>query len=63
MGFQPNRKFKRKYNKLFCKDPEAANLFLLLCEIADGKGHVETTNKELVLLFNARFNHPEEYAL
>jgi hypothetical protein len=61
--FRPNRKFKRAYNKLYKEDPMQANLFLLLCELADEKGEVKTSPEELAQLAEARFNDPEEYAL
>ena len=38
--FQPNRKFRKEYDKLFSENPLAANAFLLLCELADEKGQV-----------------------
>ena len=38
--FNPNRHFRREYDKFFKKDPLAANAFLLLCELADNKGKV-----------------------
>ena len=63
MPFKSNRKFKRKYNRIFKKDPVAANMFLLLCELANKKGEVMTDENELAKLFSARFNHPKEYAL
>ena len=63
MAFVPNRIFKRKYKRLFRKDPLAANTFLLLCELADEKGQVETNEQELADLMTARFNDPWEYAL
>ena len=63
MAFVPNRRFKRKYKRLFKKDPLAANTFLLLCELADEKGQIETNEQELADLITARFNDPEEYAL
>ena len=63
MPFKSNRKFKRKYKKLFKKDPLAANTFLLLCELADEKGQVKTNEQELAELMAARFNDPGEYAL
>lgn len=63
MAFVPNRRFKRKYNRLFKKDPLAANTFLLLCELADEKGQVKTNEQELADLMTARFSDPEEYAL
>lgn len=70
MIFTPNRKFKRKYNRLFKEDPVGANMFLLLCELADEKGQVKIlgTNKkqvweEISKLMAARFEDPKEYAL
>ena len=70
MTFTPNRKFRRDYNKVFKKDPVAANTFLLMCELADEKGQVKilgTTKKdvakEIQRLLIARFDDPEEYAL
>ena len=63
MAFKPNRKFKKKYNSLFKKDPMGANVFLLLCEIADDNGQVATSEAEIAELMAARFNDPEEYAL
>ena len=68
--FKPNRKFKKEYDRLFKKDPIAANTFLLLAELADEKGQVkiagtteEEIAKEIQSLLMARFNDPEEYAL
>lgn len=61
--FIPNRKFRRKYNKLFKHDPAEANLLLLLCELANEKGQVESNPEELMVIFNARFNDPNKYAL
>jgi hypothetical protein len=61
--FTPNRKFKRDYDKLFRKDPAAANLFLLLTEIADKKGQVVTDEKELAVLMGERFEDPRRYSL
>ena len=63
MIFQPNRKFKRDYDRLFKKDPLGANTFLLLCELADEKGQVMTNPQELADLMAARFEDLEEYAL
>ena len=63
MAFVPNRKFKRKYDRIFKQDPEAANFFLLLCELADERGQVETTEEELAELMAVRFSDPGEYAL
>jgi len=63
MTLKPNRKLKRKYDRIFKQDPEAANFFLLLCELADEKGQVETSEEELVELMAVRFKDPGEYAL
>ena len=63
MAFVPNRKFKKKYDRLFRKDPLAANTFLLLCELADNEGQVETNEGELAELIQARFEDPREYQL
>ena len=61
--FKPNRKFKRDYDRLFKQDPMGANMFLLLCELADEKGQVTTNEVEMAELMVARFKDPEEYAL
>jgi len=64
LTFQPNRKLKRDYDRLFKKDPIAANTFLLLCELADEKGQVIVKDEsQIAELMAARFNNPEEYAL
>lgn len=63
MSFQPDRKFKCQYDRIFQRNPEATNLFLLLAEIADEKGQVETDPKELADLMAARFNDLKAYAL
>ena len=59
----PNRKLRRKYDKIYRQDPMAANTFLLICELTDEKGQVETSPEELVELMAARFEDPGEYAL
>jgi hypothetical protein len=61
--FRPSRRFRRKYNRLFEEDPKAANMFLLLCELANEKGQVETDPAELAKLMAVRFEDPKEYAL
>ena len=63
MIFNPNRKFKRKYDRIFQRNPEAANLFLLLAELGGDKGQVKTDTEELAGLMAARFNDLKEYAL
>lgn len=63
MTFQPIRKFRKDYDRLFKKDPLGANTFLLICELADKKGQVMINEQELADLMAARFEDPEEYAL
>jgi hypothetical protein len=63
MAFTPNKKFKKKYDWLYKQDPLAANTCLLVCELADERGQVETSPEELAILFAARFEDPEEYVL
>ena len=56
-----NRKFRREYRKIFKKDPMAANLFLLLSELADDRGQVHLgpdPEGELAQLLAARFEDP-----
>ena len=61
--FTPNRRFRKRYDKIFRKDPLAANTFLLLCELANEKGRVMTDPEELAELMAARFEDPEAYQL
>lgn len=63
MNLKVNRQFKKDYDRIFRQDPETANLFLLLCEIADKKGKVLTDEAELVRLMAERFSNPGEYQL
>ena len=63
MSFKPNRKFKKDYDRLFKKDPLAANTFLLICELADEKGQVVTNEQEIADLMAVRFEDPRRYAL
>ena len=63
MAFNPNRKFKKEYDRIFRQDPEAANLFLLLRELANEKGEVVSNEEELAILMDARFNDYREYQL
>ena len=58
--FKPNKKFIKEYRALYGTDPEAANLMLLLCELANDKGELISTEDELIILFNIRFNDPKE---
>jgi len=61
--FRPNRQFRRSYDRVFRRDPRAANLFLLLAEVADERGQVETDPAELARLMAARFEDPTSYNL
>lgn len=63
MTFKPNKRFKKRYDRIFRKDPEAANLFLLLAELANDKGQVTSSEEELAILMDARFNDYREYQL
>ena len=59
-----SRKLRRDYNRAFRKNPAAANMLLLLCELADDKGQVIVKDEEeLARLFNARFDDPRSYQL
>jgi hypothetical protein len=66
MTFIPNRKFKRDYDRIYKKDPVAANVFLLMCELADEKGQVSFTEPaevEIQRLLMARFDDLRAYQL
>jgi hypothetical protein len=70
MTFKPNRKFKKEYDKIFKRDPLAANTFLLLAELADDKGQVKIQGSneqeiagEIQKLLIVRFSDLREYAL
>jgi len=64
-----NKNFKKDYDKIFKEDPIAANMLLLLFDLADRKGNVEIEGTEeesavvLSELMNARFEDPEAYQL
>jgi hypothetical protein len=66
-NFVPSHRLRRDYDRLFRKDPAAANVILLLCELADEKGQVrfETPFPEVEIqrLMAARFTDPRVYAL
>jgi len=55
MTFKPNKRFKRKYNRLFKKNPAGANTWLILQELRDEKGQVITSEAELAGLLAIRF--------
>jgi hypothetical protein len=62
--FTPSRHFLRDYNRLFKKDPASANVFLLLCELADEKGKVRLgpcPEAKIQQLMAARFDNPRTY--
>lgn len=61
--FNPNHHFRKEYDRIFKENPEAANLFLLLCELANERGQIKTDEKELAELMAIRFEDPKEYAL
>jgi hypothetical protein len=61
--FIPNRRFRRDYRRIFQKDPIAANMFLLLAELADERGQVITDDNELSILMGLRFDDPCAYSL
>ena len=64
VSFKPNRKFKRKYDRLFKKNPLSANTLLLLCELADKNGQVVLkSEEEMAVLLAARFEDPEAHQL
>ena len=65
--FTPNRKFRRDYDRMFRKNPAAANMYYLLTEIADEKGQVTfswpSSEEEIQRLMTARFSNPRAYQL
>ncbi len=61
-----NRKFRRDYDRLFKRDPAAANLMLLLAELADTSGLVHLgpcPEADLQILLAARFEDCRAYQL
>jgi len=66
-AFIPGRKFKRHYNRIFRKDPAAANVLLLLAELADEHGEVRfdvlDPAAEIARLMASRFQDPRAYQL
>ena len=65
--FKPNRKFKHDYDRIYRKDPVAANVFLLLAELVDGKGQIKFDSPcpeaEIQRLMIARFDDPRAYQM
>lgn len=61
-----SRKFRRSYDRIFRKNPTAANVFLLLAELADERGKVRLgpcPEAEIAALVEARFDDPQAYQL
>lgn len=62
-----NKAFRDDYDKIFKEDPAAANIFLLLFDLADSNGRVhfkgteDQAEDQLAVLFNARFNDATEH--
>ncbi|HLA27801.1 MAG TPA: hypothetical protein VJZ49_07895 [Syntrophales bacterium] len=61
--FTPSRHFRRDYDRAFRKEPLAANMLLLMAELADDRGQVKTDEAELARLMAARFNDCRAYQL
>lgn len=61
--FKPTARFKKDYRRIYRQDPAAANTLLLLCELSNENGQVETSEQEFADLFAAKFNDPAEYAI
>jgi len=64
--FKPSRRFRRDYDRLFRRDPLAANVFLLLSELADERGRVHFDGQpeaEIAVILAARFEDPRAYQL
>ena len=64
-----SKSFKRKYDRIFKVDPVAANMLLLLKEMANSKGQIELYGSDdecmskLTYLMNKRFPGPVKYEL
>lgn len=66
MSFTTTKRFRRDYDRLFERKPEAANLMLLLAEKADKSGNIlllMPPGAELAKLMAVRFDDPRAYAL
>ena len=65
--FAPSRHFQRTYDSLFRKDPAAANVFLLMAELANECGEVRLDTHfpeiEIQKLMAARFDDCRAYQL
>ena len=64
--FTPNRHFRRRYNKMFRTDPLAANVMLLLAELANDSGQIRFENNdpavEIRHLMLARFDESSGFS-
>lgn len=61
-----NGRFRRDYDRIYRKDPAAANLFLLMVELANERGEVHLgpfPELEIQRLMTARFSDPRAYQL
>jgi len=64
--FIPNRHFRRKYDRMFRTDPAAANVMLLMAELANDDGQIAFAGDPAVEIQNlmlARFDDPRAYQL
>lgn len=64
--FTPSRRFRSDYDRLFRKDPVAANIFLLMAELANERGEVRlgpVPEVEIQKLMAARFDDCRAYQL
>lgn len=66
MTFSPSRNLRRRYDRLFRRDPAAANVMLLLAELASRSGQVSFDGDpaaEIARLMEIRFENPRAYQL
>ena len=65
--FTPTRRFRRDYDRIFRRDPAAANVMLLLAELANERGEVRFDNPdsamEIQRLLAVRFDDCRAYQL
>lgn len=65
--FTPSRRFRRDYERIFKRDPGAANILLLLAELADEHGEARFNTPdpaaEISRLMAARFDDCRAYQL
>jgi len=62
-----SRRFRRRYDHLFRQDPAAANVMLLLAELANKNGEIRFDTPDPAVdiqrLMDARFTDPRAYQL